>query len=499
MSVDREVSLTNTGIIKHVELVMPEKGGIVFFKGRNGVGKTTAVNALKNAIDGKGPICVRDGEEKAEVSFLGVTIRAGKKTRYSGCLQVDSLEGKFSIGDVINPGFSDPVANDRRAVLGILQVAGAKADPSLFYELVGSEDQFRKVVTRETLKETDLVSMSSRLKRDFEASARNNEADATEWTARIEGLESTLPAEDAEEDGRSLVEIDADLKTARGESLDIRSRQRMATAAIESFEKKMADFQAGQSESISPAQAAIDADVKNVDAAGELTAAERLVSSLQEQLAEAKKDLEVARSQSVSAFNAWTAAVKHAEDYKSLKELVEAGRPREVPESEVVAADEKISELQGLLQKKKNAESTEKTKREIGELKGKVKLASSMADMLRGAAQSVDSVLTEMISKICPAIRYENERLITTTERGDTFFHDPSGTNGLSTGQRTKLVIDIAATAVGEGGVIVDDGDYCQDLDPIALEEVAEHARLRSVTIVTTMCTTDEELTTEVM
>lgn len=498
MANDRTVVLDKVGIITHAEFKLPPVGGILILKGRNGTGKSTILEAMRQGINGKGKLNVQDGAEKAEVSFLGVTIRAGKQTRHSGCLEVESLEGKFSIADIIDPGFADPVANDKRAALGILQVAGAKADPELFYDLVGGETQFRKFVTKDTLKEPDLVSMASKVKRDLEASARDKEADATEWSGKVEGLESSLTGVAHEKELPSVEQIEADLKRAREISLDAHASQRNSLTAIAAFEAKMTEFRE-TTPTVDVNQIVREAKSYYEESASEERARRVRVMEITDMLKDAETALAVAVEKTLATELARDKAEQHAEQYQALKTFIESGRPIEFPEADVVAADERIAELQDLLQVVKNSESADKTRKEIASLKDQIKGAASTANALRSAAQSVDGVLTEMIAKVSGVLRYENERLVMDTERGPTYFHDPSGTNGLSKGQRTKVVIDIAASAVGEGGIIVDDGDFCQDLDPIALMEVAEHARSRRVTIATAMCTADEELMTEVI
>ncbi len=497
MTAAKTVTLSNVGPISYLELPVPKDGGMVILKGRNGVGKSTALDTMHRAIDGEGKINVKDGAEEAEVDFLGVHIRARKKTKYAGCLEVESLEGKFSIADIINPGFADPVANDKRAILGILQVVGAKADASLFYDLVGGEANFKKFVTKDTMKETDLVSMAGKTKRNFEDSARDMELDVESWTAKATALKSALPPDSNSREERPVEDIEADLAEARTKSIEAHTERRSSLQRIEEFESKMLDF--NNSSSVDPRQSVVDAKAASDAAFDAHKKSCDLVADLKQKLQEAEQQARLDQAASASAFSAFQTAEANAKEYAKLKEFLESGKPVEYPESKVAEADASVSKLQDALFACRSQEKTKVSKQEIADLESKIFSAKSTAETLRSAAKSVDIVLTEMLEKVSDTLKFEDDRLFVLTERGKTYFHDPSGTNGLSKGERTKVVVDIAAQAVGEGGIIVVDQDFTQDLDPIARQEVAEHARSRKVTIYTAMCTTDETIQTEVL
>lgn len=495
MSSKKTVTLSNVGPITYLELPVPKDGGMVILKGRNGAGKTTALNAMNQAVTGSGRLNVRDGTDEAQVDCLGVHIRARKNTKYAGCLEVDSLAGKFSIADIIDPGFSDPVANDKRAVLGILQVVGAKADPSLFYDLVGGEENFRRFVTKDTLRETDLVSMGSKTKRNFADAARDLELDVVTWTEKLKAVEAALP-EKTVGDGRSAEEVERDLQKARDESIEARADRRNSIQRIEEFEKHLAEF--NQASANDPDSAVANAKAVLQAATEKMSDSAQAVADLRLLLQEAESQLAISKAECVAAEAACQAAESQLAWYRNVKSMVESGRPKEYPEEAVARVDAMVSQLQDELFSCRLLEKSRESEKEASDLRKKIGVAQSTAEALRAAAKSVDFVLTEMLEKVSD-LKYEDERLFVLTDRGKTYFHDPSGTNGLSKGERTKLVIDIAAKAVGDGGIIVVDQDFTQDLDPVARKEVAEHARSRKVTIYTAVCTEDESLKAEVI
>lgn len=77
------VVIENVGAVKKVEIPIPEGGGVVVLRGRNGRGKSTALQAVQAAARGTGGLPLRDGSAKGRVEGLGVKLSVGKSTRLS--------------------------------------------------------------------------------------------------------------------------------------------------------------------------------------------------------------------------------------------------------------------------------------------------------------------------------------------------------------------------------------------------------------------------------
>lgn len=145
---DKAIEIENIAAVKHVTIPYPDGGGIVVLKADNGKGKSTTLAAIESAVTGNGSLSVRDGALKGTVSAFGVTITVGKNTRRKGELSVTSLDGKLSIGELIDPGRKEPEAADARRIKALLALVGAEADPSLFHELFGGKQQFEGLSPR---------------------------------------------------------------------------------------------------------------------------------------------------------------------------------------------------------------------------------------------------------------------------------------------------------------------------------------------------------------
>ena len=75
------IEVKNIGPVEQVSIPVPEGGGIVVLKGRNGSGKTQTLRAIESAATGRGRPSVRDGALRGEINGLGVTaVHPGLRT-----------------------------------------------------------------------------------------------------------------------------------------------------------------------------------------------------------------------------------------------------------------------------------------------------------------------------------------------------------------------------------------------------------------------------------
>src|SRR5262245_51934587 len=130
-----QISVDDIGPIHHFEFTIPEDGGVVVLKGRNGLGKSNvlrAVDALTTGY-GKGDLRARDGAVAGQVQGFGVTLRVGRRATRSGELEVLALDSdRFSVIDVLAPPIKDPQAADTHRIKALVQLANKdKPDISL--------------------------------------------------------------------------------------------------------------------------------------------------------------------------------------------------------------------------------------------------------------------------------------------------------------------------------------------------------------------------------
>ena len=108
---------------------------------------------------------------------------------------------------------------------------------------------------------------------------------------------------------------------------------------------------------------------------------------------------------------------------------------------------------------------------------------SQEAISLRRNAKQTEEVLNEIVSDIrdCP-LKVSDGRLVISTKRGPTFFGE------LSHGERWRVALDIAVSAVGAGGMIVIPQEAWEGLDGDNRNAVAGKAKNGNVIVITAEC-----------
>jgi DNA repair exonuclease SbcCD ATPase subunit len=170
------IEIRDIGPVEHVSIPVPESGGVVVLKARNGRGKTNTLQAVETIATGKGSLSVRDGALRGEVSGWGAKVTVGRSTRRTGELEVYTLEGKLSIADLVDPGLKSDEAADARRIRALASLTADKVDASRFFELLGGKDAFLEIVSPSAMEGDDWVAVADKIKRDIEREARKEEA-----------------------------------------------------------------------------------------------------------------------------------------------------------------------------------------------------------------------------------------------------------------------------------------------------------------------------------
>ncbi|MDE2106484.1 MAG: AAA family ATPase, partial [Patescibacteria group bacterium] len=194
----KTIEIENLGAIKHVSIPYPEGGGLVVLKGPQGAGKSTALSAIDALCGKSASLEKRDGAISGSVSGLGVTITVKKSARRTGELEVESIEGRFSIADLVDPKIADPLAADAKRIKALVQLAGAESDQALFYDLVGGQAEFLRIVGDQS-KEKDLLKLAGVVKKKIEATAREIESSADAEAGKARAYRESAAAAPAEE------------------------------------------------------------------------------------------------------------------------------------------------------------------------------------------------------------------------------------------------------------------------------------------------------------
>ena len=177
---ENDITLQNVGAISHAVVPLSEEGGVTVFRGRNGCGKSIGLDTISALASGRGKLPpLRDGQKTGLVSGFGsrIDLRLAGSRRGGGKpeLVVESIEGKFSISDLVNPNIQDPKAADKARLKALITLLGVDATPDLFVPLFESREDFDKNVSKSSTDTTDPILMAERVKRDIEEKARIEE------------------------------------------------------------------------------------------------------------------------------------------------------------------------------------------------------------------------------------------------------------------------------------------------------------------------------------
>ena len=496
----RELVIEGIGPIEHrITIVHPAEGGIIVFRGRNGSGKTKALEAIQALATGKGKLEHNDRVTSGRVSGFGATITVSGSTRRSGEAEVGTIEGRLNISDLIDPGLKDQAAADDRRIKALLGITGQKPDPALFAELVDDRAELEALCRPESLESKDLIQMAARIKDDFERHARTAEGQAA--TAEGHAKAKREAAEgvklEAESDGGLLAKaLEEAIRAEQKLSSDAQHAEkgkRDADAARDALEDAQAEY---SGLSVIDAADQLHACEKQVDEAlAAVAAKEEFVRKAQEVLAEKRRELEKQQREAQAARAVLSAAENHARLIAGWKQTIEA--PRIAPIHPKALADARctVTAAREACDQGVRIRDAQAALRAADQFQTEANAHAKRAIRLREAAKGTDDVLSRLVDRCGTGLRVKQGRLILDTpKRGETYFSD------LSAGERASQAIGIAVKALPEDrdGVLVCSQEIYEGLDPTNRRKL--HAQLIEARAVmhTAEATDDVEMRAEV-
>ena len=489
--------IENIGPIRHLKFPMPEGGGMIVIKGRNGEGKSTVLNAIDKVM-GK-DVKVRKNDSvpgSGHVTTpLGVSLKVTRQmTKRDGDeLTVEILNDEFSIADMVDPREKDPAAADRRGIKALLRTANAAADISLFEQLFISPEECERIISDETRKTDDLIQMSSRVKEDIEREARGLESQSKLAESEILRLEGSLRDVDLsteydlpglKKQHEQAVTRLANLRSARNSWL---VSQDEAVGVKERIEKVQRDGAAP----IESLESELQCRTKDYDdACSELCGIKAEIKRLEEIAKEKENSVALLKSQIDTAQANLESARKSEQIITELKDrLFILKRAAEVKEEEIESANQEAEEIVNQIT---TAEIQQQKRSTIEDLTAKRKAKKKLdkkSEELRDAAKATDGVLTEIVKSLGTPIKIgydekDNPRMQVYHEgrNRDVFFSE------LSKGERLSLVLEVAIKAVGPGGLITIPQELNEGLDEINRAKVAEQLHGTGVVAITAQC-----------
>lgn len=467
------IRISNIGPIANAAIQIPEDGGVVVLRGRNGSGKSIALEAVNAAVSGKGKPPLKDLAKQGSVSAAGVNLTVGRAVRRSGELEVSTLEGRLSVADLVDPGIADPIRADATRIKALVGLSGATIDPGDLHgfpeNLLDGIDLDEPVAAMAELRKRLNIGAS-----EYEKLAAKDEAAAKALLESLEELDGAAIDPDKAQERvtqalRAIDRLEGQIKLA----VDASARNKAARdrlAMIPSVDVDAAQRDAARLEDITAEKKAL---------------ALKLKSEYEAALADYKT--------SVVDKDAATAAALAAFDQAQLRAELE----RQISESEIAkpsyeeieAANSELAAAKAEQTKAAQQQAMNQQRIKSDELFSSSQDHAQEAIELRRKAKQTDEVLSEIVSTLagCPLTVIEG-RLSTQTKRGPTFYAD------LSMGERWRIALEIAIAAVGEGGLLVIPQEAWEGLDPQNRDAIAKQAKASRVVILTAECSDSDLL-----
>lgn len=469
------VEINQVGPIDHLEIPVPAGGGVCVLRGRNGCGKTIAIDTAQRLLGGKSRPAASDGADKGTVEGWGARLTVAQRVTSSGTLEAASLEGSFDLAALVDPGIDDPAAADTKRTKALLSLLGIQASDSLFTPRLLPEEVYTGLGVAAS---DDLVEMAGRVKRKLEEEARTHGKSAENHRTKADGLAGVVEFTDViERDSNKL--------------------QQQLEAAISDTSRLTEQIEGAR-------QRVIDQDQARAKLAelppSDLAAAEKEAKLTAGHFEDSKAVRAAAERAYEEALNADALASRHLADQQLLaehRETYESLLTEKVSEADVTQLTDQVNLAGERVNSARTAMELGVKARDYDDRQAKSKTerrrgmeAQSLADLYRNAAHGIDMVLTDAVAGLDIGLFVENGRLCVNTVRGVTSFGE------LSHGERWKMSLDLGVRRVGARGVLAIPQEAWEGLDYENREAIHQHAKSLGVVVLTAEAT-DGELRAE--
>lgn len=490
-----QIDIQDVGPIHHLSFDMDGPGGVIVFKGRNGVGKTHAINASAALADPKRArdMTSRDGSGRGTISGLGVELGIGRRTTARGELEVTTINADDP-SELVNPGFKDDAVADEHRLKVLCRLARVRPNAAWFAKLVGGEDELKaiaKPATLALLESDNLPGLAEAMRRDLQAAARTAESEHQNFGHQASALiENTKDVDtSAPSDERVLSELHADASRQvvrleerraaqdkadreRAQALD-RIAEAQQPDDLDSIVKEHAQ-KAGMIQIERDQQTAIDNEVAKLRA--EIASLTQRRDDCERRIGSLESDMDHLEQRAAAAQrHASTVALWHETIAKTNISDSDRVLDKDLEEARAVLANAGRAMEQGAIIRR-----ALKQRADAEALADRARAAQKRADALRDAAKGVDEVISESLRAIAPrGFGVTDGRLVIDTDRGRELYTQ------LSDGERWRFALDVTIDAVGEGGILAIRQEAWEGLDPYNRASIAVHARERGVWILT--------------
>jgi len=472
-----DITLTNIGPLAHTTIPISPAGGVTVLRGRNGAGKSIALDAIAATLSGNGKPPLKDLATRGEVSAFGATLTVGKSIRRRGELEVALLEGRISIADLVDPQIIDPARADAARIRALISLSGAafSADdftgfPELALDGIDLSGDPLAVIAAVRNRLNQLAVASEKCAASEQASARAlrdsvGDADPVASFPDPDELNARLEA---------AIRHEAALQQAAQDAVARQVQAGQAMAALEKIDSPHIDT----------------AKRTRDDAADVLFRRQSDVINLEVALQDARKEEIVAESALKMAQQKLDAAESIAAMAAQLQAQIDAGATPGPSPDQLDVARAKIESVRDAIDAAAAARRTADTLAKADAHEAEAGTHAAEAIAARRWAKYTDELLSEQVATVagCP-LTVADGRLVTNTRRGPTYYAE------LSAGERWRMAMDIAIAAVGDRGLIVIPQEAWEGLDTANRGAIHSQAQSAGVTVLTAECSDDETVT----
>lgn len=486
MSKANEIVIENGGAIERLVIPINPKGGLSVVKGRNGAGKSTALECVQGLLTNKNPdVELRDSAPvgaKATIGWGEARLTFGRGKRMTGELECKHLEGKLDLATLVDPGYEDPEASDLRRIRALVALSGSKAGREKFEELLGGKAQYEALISSKAATAKDVIELARIVKQDLQLAARKQEDAAINEEGRA------ASCGEAPEGLNLEAESDADkLNKAVEDAVAKNAKIKEQAAAAERDRKRVAEAKAALDKTKAEHKGKTVADAKRTfDATNERR------ENIRTALAEARKALEdcekalaICDSDVDRDWALLEAARRHEESIAGWQKTIEEAMPEPPSQGAIAEAEH------ALVEARKAAEAgvlIRQVKRRQAERVEHIRAAESFkkqAKRLRDLADATDEVVAECIES--PIFSVRDGRLLVKHQgraKGECFYDE------LSVGERWKIAIDLGVDRLERESVGADQRlltipqEGFDGLSPENRDLIHKHAQDRGVPII---------------
>jgi len=482
------IEIENVGPIEHLSIPIPDTGGVVVLRGRNGSGKSHAITGVQALSDttARKSLTHRDGSREGSIEGLGVRVRLGRSNTARGQLEAQSIDSALDPSVFVDPGMRDPELCDRKRIHALARFCGLQVTREEWLELLKPISEV-VLVGSEDLTGDDPIEVSDRLRRKLHDHARSIEKEVAGIQAKADAvgdgidetcegpLEDITPLHDAVRRAEVEYQVIARERDQR-ESMAAKIaklQERIETSASIDLEPLHVDIAKlmDRNQAISESIAIRDE---------QLAAARKMVASIEDEIRTLSNQHGEAARQLAEANERLVQAEDHNEEVRKLRESASLSLPEPISDERVVEASSAIAKAREAVEAAVIRNEARSRRDKWQQLVREASDRRAIAERVRDVARSTDSVIEAAFSaRGLGDILISQGRPCVKTDRGI----EP--VSELSHGERWTLALDIVSRGLGEGAVVAINQEAWEALDPDNRATVARLARERHVSILT--------------